>query len=90
MRHIDPKYRIEGNEILNLTGVPIPEDEPLILFRARDRNALKMLIYYRELCTLDGCTDFHMRGIDNRIDAFGEFRDIHPDLMKQPGITRGK
>ena len=89
MRQIDPKYRIEGDEILNMSGVPIPEDEPLILFRAHDRHALAMLHFYRELCKKDGCTDFHMRGIDNRIDAFGEFADIHPDRMRQPGITRG-
>ena len=36
-----------------------------------------------------GSTDFHMEGIQNRIDAFKKFRREHPDRMKQPGITRG-
>lgn len=90
-RQIDPKYSITGDlEIVNLTGVPIPDDEPLILFRARDRNALKMLYFYRRLCEADGCTDFHMTGTWNRIEAFEKFREEHPERMKQPGITKGK
>lgn len=90
MRQIDPKYRIEGEQILNLTGVPIPVDEPLVLFRARDRNALAMLRHYRLLCEEDLCTEFHMDGIDNRIAAFAEFKQRHPERMKQPGVTKGK
>lgn len=90
MRKIDPKYRVVDDQIINLSGVPIPEDEPLILFRARDWHALKMLEFYRDLCRRDDCTDFHMEGIDNRIAAFQAFRFEHPERMKQPGITKGK
>ena len=51
MKLIDPKY---GIIIENQTPVivkaatkePIPGDEPLILFRARDRHAVPMLRYY--------------------------------------------
>lgn len=89
-RIIDPKYRIEGDEILNLSGVPIPLEEPLILFRARDRHALAALRKYQDDCESDACTEFHMAGIANRIDAFTRFRQEHPDKMKQPGITKGK
>jgi len=48
-----------------------------------------MLEYYRQLCVLDGCTDFHLRGVDSRIEAFRQFAETSP-TMKQPGITRGK
>ena len=89
MLKIDPKYSVVGDQIVNLAGVPIPEDEPLILFRARDRHAARMLHYYRDLCSQDGCTEFQMRGITNRVDAFEAFRQEHPDRMKQPGITKG-
>jgi len=90
LRILDPKYQIVNETIVNNAGVPIPEDEPLILFRARDRNALAMLRHYRLLCEEDLCTAFHMDGIDNRIAAFAEFKHLHPERMKQPGITRGK
>jgi hypothetical protein len=71
-------------------GESIPDDEPLILFRARDRNALTMLHNYREICLADGCNEFQMAGIDNRIAAFEKFAMDHAERMKQPGITKGK
>ena len=39
--------------------------------------AARMLRYYRDLCAQDGCTEFHMRGITNRIDAFEQFQELH-------------
>ncbi len=100
MRQIDPKYSIqlvrsgegvehEESQIVNASGVPIPPEEPLMLFRARDRLALRMLRYYRQLAVEDGCTEFHLQGIDNRIAAFTDFVRKYPEKMKQPGITRG-
>jgi hypothetical protein len=102
MKPIDPKYSIDIRPIRRkgsadlepvivktATGEPIPDDEPLILFRARDRHALEMLFFYRHLCEQDQCTDFHLDGIENRLAAFKGFREKHPERMKQPGITRG-
>lgn len=89
MRQIDPKFRIEGDQILNAAGRPIPEDEPLFLLRAKDRHALDTLEYYRTLCAQDHCTDYHLQGIEDRILAFDQFRLKHPERMKQPGSTRG-
>lgn len=91
---IDPKFHIEAGRqglaiVKTSNGEPIPDDEPLMLFRARDRNALPMLRYYQELCEIDGCNDFQMEGIRNRIAAFSRFRREHLERMKQPGITRG-
>ena|SRR5581483_7043240 len=93
---IDPKYGIEirdGKPVLvkTKTGEPIPEDEPLILFRGRDQNALHgALTPYEKRCEADGCTDFHLEGIRNRINAFLDFKCDFPERMKQPGITRGE
>jgi hypothetical protein len=96
MKIIDPKFHIVTGsyagrfEIVKTSnGEPIPDDEPLILFRARDRNALATLKYYRQVCKADGCNDFQMEGIENRIAAFEKFRDEQTQRMKQPGITRG-
>ncbi len=92
-KQIDPKYSIFAHddrlEIVNASNVPIPEDEPLILFRGRDRLAVAMLEHYRELALEDNCSVFHLEGIDNRLAAFRRFRYEHPERMKQPGITRG-
>ncbi len=97
MKAIDPKFHIETDTpdeqkisiVKTSNGEPIPDDEPLMLFRARDRNALAMLEYYRALCRVDGCNDFQDDGVQNRIAAFRQFRIDHPERMKQPGITRG-
>lgn len=98
MRAIDPRFYIEadpsgeGDEfriVKTSNGEAIPEDEPLMLFRARDHNALPMLRAYRAICENDGCTGFQMAGIGNRIEAFEQFAADHPERMKQPGITRG-
>lgn len=95
MKVIDPKYAIEirnGDPVIvkAATGEAIPDDEPLILFRSRDRHARRMLHYYRDLCCQDACTEFHMRGITTRIEAFEKFAEEHPERMKQPGVTMGK
>lgn len=95
MKAIDPKYGIEVRDgepviVKIATGEPIPDDEPLMLFRARDHNALEGAVKpYERRCASDGCTLFHMSGIKNRILAFATFADEHPERMKQPGITKG-
>ena len=96
MKLIDPKYGMivgpDGEPMIVkvATMEPIPNDEPLLLFRARDNNAVPgAIVPYREKCRQTGCTDFHMDGIKNRLDAFNQFVVDHPERMKQPGITRG-
>lgn len=70
-------------------GEPIPPDEPVVLFRARDHNALPMLQAYRQICVDDGCNDYHLAGVDALIEGFQRFWAEHPERMKQPGVTRG-
>ena len=96
MKLIDPKYGMivgpDGEPMIvkAATLEPIPDDEPLCLFRARDHNALPGALQpYALKCEEDRCTDFHMDGIQNRVEAFHNFRKEHPERMKQPGITRG-
>lgn len=91
MQRIDDKHHIEGEKIIKTgNGVPIDLDvEPVILFRGRDKLAVKMLNYYRELCVADGCNDHQLGTMDNMIGKFVAFAETSP-TMKQPGITRGK
>lgn len=90
VRKIDLKHHIDqcGDIVKTGNGVVVPLDEPLILFRGRDKLALPMLEYYRELCFNDGCNDFQLGQVDELIRKFREFAEISP-TMKQPGVTRG-
>ena len=76
--------RLESGELQ-----PIPETEPVILYRGRDKLALPMLRYYRELCVADGCTDFQLKSMDDMIHKFEKFAE-KSETMKQPGVTRGR
>lgn len=90
MRKIDSKFHIDGNEIIKTSNnTIIPEEEPLFLFRARDKLALRVLRFYQALCIEDRCTDYQLKMLENRIAEFSLFADKHPGAMKQPGITRG-
>jgi hypothetical protein len=94
--HLEVKFTDEGGGVeipqpiivKSGNGEPIPLEEPRILFRGRDRLALPMLKYYRQLCVADGCTDYQLTSIENMISEFQEFADT-ATTMKQPGSTRG-
>ena len=69
-------------------GLPIPDDEPRILFRGRDKLALSMLRYYEKLCVEDGCTEYQLASLSKMISEFEDFAETSL-TMKQPGITKG-
>lgn len=78
----DPKY-ITGPIFNSATGEQIPLDEPIFLFRARDRHAVTVLEFYTEL--VDGPDDEeHREAVRLRVEEFYSFRYNHPDRMKQP------
>lgn len=91
VRKIDLKHHIDdkGQIVKTGNGVPIPDNEPLVLFRGRDRLAVPLLLKYREFCERDGCNDFQLGQVDQLIKRFADFASDNPDVMKQPGITRG-
>lgn len=89
MRSIDLKHHVsdDGKLVKTSTGEEIPLSEPTILFRGRDRLALPMLKYYRQLCVDDGATDYQLTSVDGMIVQFEAYAAENP--TKQPGITRG-
>ncbi len=91
MRQIDLKHHVDQYFQIVKTGngQPIPDTEPLMLFRGRDRLAIPMLLAYRQLCIEDGCNDFQLGQIDELIEKFRRFALDNPQTMKQPGVTRG-
>lgn len=75
---------VDGRFVNRVSGEAIPDDEPVIIFRARDWHALDVLGFYQALAD----DPHHVRAIQDRINEFQAFKDEHGDRMKEPGITR--
>jgi hypothetical protein len=81
----DRKFKFENGRFVNrVSGEAIPDDEPVILFRARDRHALAVLDFYRQIIE----DPHHRQAVTDRINEFHAYRQAHPERMKEPGITR--
>lgn len=91
VRRIDLKHHInsKGEIVKTTNGTIIDPSEPTILFRGRDHLAVPLLLKYREMCAADGCNDYQLSSVDELIRRFAQFAEEHPDVMKQPGVTRG-
>lgn len=83
----DRKFRWDeasGQFVNRVSGEAIPDDEPVIIFRARDVHSLAVLKLYRELVG----DAHHGRAVQDRIDEFEEFQQRFPTRLKEPGISR--
>ncbi len=69
-------------------GEAVPEDEPVFILRARDRYALQTLLFYDNVTR--HLNAYHRGGMGDMIVAFEHFRAMHPERMKDPGVTEGK
>lgn len=77
----DPKYVIIAGKICNAeTNKPIPDDEPIMIFRAKDMLAEQTISCYLSLCP----TSEHKDAIQHRIRDFRQFSKDHPDRMDMP------
>jgi hypothetical protein len=83
MRQIDGKYKTDGN-ITKLDGTPLPEDEPLILFRGHDKLLPELLEYYHQLCVKAGSPEVQIQAVEERIAAVKKWQETHPELLKVP------
>ncbi len=80
----DRKFAFRNGQFVNrVSGEPIPHDEPIIIFRARDHHAIPVLREYLTMAT----DEHHRQAIRDRLTEFAAYRDAHPDRMKEPGIT---
>lgn len=81
----DRKFKFENGQFVNrVSGEPIPLDEPIMIFRARDHHALETIKHYYHLIQ----DDHHRQAVADRLDEFDDFSRKNPDRMKEPGITR--
>lgn len=83
MRIIDPKYQTSGT-ITKKDGTPIPEDEPLILFRSQDRLLPQMLDYYVGLREKAGSSAAGIQALQKHIDAIKKWQAAHPERTRIP------
>jgi hypothetical protein len=77
----EPKYTVSGSAIINrASGEPIPADEPVFIFRARDWHAVNILAQYaREVRDPN-----HAAAVWGRVGDFKRFQDEKPGRMKAP------
>ncbi|WP_084398328.1 hypothetical protein [Henriciella aquimarina] len=82
----DPKYSFSQDRITNVaSGEVVPEDEPCMVFRARDRHAISVIKHYiSQLIEDPDVPSEHLNAVLGRLDAFREFRADHPQRMKAP------
>ena len=77
----EPKYGIRDKRIVNRhSGEPIPDDEPIFIFRAKDRLAVRILTAYFSAIE----DPEHARAVVARLEDFKRFAREHPDRMKDP------
>lgn len=83
MRQIDQKYQTTG-EIQKLDGTPIPDDEPLMLFRGKDSILPALLEQYLKLCQEAGSPPEHLNGIRQHSEELRAWQAAHPDRVRRP------
>ncbi len=77
----EPKYDVrDGRIVERQTGDPIPDDEPVFIFRGKDSRALTALTAYYAAITDQG----HAKAVAARIEEFKAFARAHPRRMKEP------
>lgn len=77
----EPKYTVNGSAIVNrASGQPIPADEPVFVFRARDVHAREAIEAYA--CVLT--PGEHRDAVVRRVADFAAFERAHPERMKEP------
>lgn len=84
MRKIDGKYQTSG-DITKLDGTPIPEEEPLFLFRAQDKLLLQLLEDYMQLCIEAGSPDQHLGSLKQTMDTIKAWQEANADKLRVPG-----
>ena len=75
------KYKILDGHLVKRQGeIPIPDNEPLFILRAKDRKALPALVAY--LMILDNLDQ--KAAVQQTIQDFRLFQEQNPELMAEP------
>ena len=68
----------------------IPDDEPVIVFRARDLQSVHTLAYYLMRCAGHGSPTRHLNLIVSDIQRFTAWQDENQDKVKTPDSERSR
>lgn len=68
----------------------VPADEPVIVFRARDRLTTKLIGIYWNLCKEAGSPQRHLDIINATHDRFEAWQDAHEDQVRTPDSERSR
>ena len=75
------KYKIMNGQLVKRDNeVPIPDDEPVFVFRAKDRKALPALVAYNMI--LDNL--MQKAEVTKSINDFRRFQEMYPERMGEP------
>ena len=75
------KYQIQDNRLVKRSNqVPVPDDEPVFIFRAKDRKALPILLAY--LLILDNLDQ--KEEVTKSVNDFRAFQEMYPEKMAEP------
>lgn len=83
MRKIDAKSQTTG-ELQKLDGTAIPEDEPLIMFRGKDKLLPQMLRYYNQISRDAGATEPQLTTVQAKIREVEQWQAANPAKLKVP------
>jgi hypothetical protein len=82
---IDGKYRVNGGgSIVKENGDPLPQDEPRMLFRGKDKLLPQLLEHYKQLCQEAGSPSEQIEGIQERLNIIKDWQSKNPDKVKVP------
>lgn len=86
----EPKYDVSYGKLVNrATGIAIPGDEPIMIFRAHDIHVRPTVLRYCDLVANESNVDAHHRSVCfERYQAFVRFAEQHPERMKKPDTAR--
>ena len=68
----------------------IPDDELVIVFRARDRIVPKLLAYYRLFCWKEGSPKRHLELIDGSLEQVERWQAANPERVRTPDSERSR
>lgn len=68
----------------------IPDDEPVMIFRARDCTTPDLLAYYLMRCVKKGSPARHLQLILGSINTFRDWQNNNPDKLKVPDSERSR
>lgn len=76
MRQIGEKYQTSG-DLTKVDGTPIPDDEPVMLFRASDKLLPQLLEQYIELSEEAGASEDFLASLESRITEIKSWQASH-------------